>query len=211
MIQGYLSRSLGKYIIIICLALAMFLLSLPACDSQPSPPPSPPTLDLKVTEGPVYSEEDGTCYYIIDYITTGYPEPLTTTDIENGKIIEVYKEPLRIKVTCNSLGQEMTISVVAENSSGQVEASIVLECCYQELNNPPVADAGGPYEGIQGEELTFDGTGSEDSDGEIVEYAWDFADESTGTGAAPVHTYSVAGEYEIFLIVTDDDGDNRRV
>ncbi|ENO12220.1 parallel beta-helix repeat (two copies) [Thermoplasmatales archaeon SCGC AB-539-C06] len=41
-------------------------------------------------------------------------------------------------------------------------------------NNPPVADAGGPYTGVVDEPITFDGSGSFDSDGSIVGYRWDW-------------------------------------
>jgi hypothetical protein len=42
-------------------------------------------------------------------------------------------------------------------------------------NTPPVADAGGPYAGTAGSAITFDGSGSYDSDkgDQIVLYEWD--------------------------------------
>ncbi|MBA8792666.1 PKD repeat protein [Friedmanniella endophytica] len=53
---------------------------------------------------------------------------------------------------------------------------------------------------------TFDGTGSSDPDGTVASYAWDFGDQSTGTGAKPSHTYTAAGTYTVKLTVTDDQG-----
>jgi len=41
-------------------------------------------------------------------------------------------------------------------------------------NEPPIADAGGPYYGHPGENIEFDGSESNDSDGTIVNYTWDF-------------------------------------
>ncbi|MFO7999148.1 MAG: PKD domain-containing protein [Bacteroidales bacterium] len=58
-------------------------------------------------------------------------------------------------------------------------------------------------------ELTasFDASGSSDSDGSIVSYAWDFGDESIiGSGATISHTYAAAGTYEVTLTVTDNEG-----
>ncbi|EIC09471.1 PKD domain containing protein, partial [Microbacterium laevaniformans OR221] len=52
----------------------------------------------------------------------------------------------------------------------------------------------------------FDGSTSADSDGSIVSYAWDFGDQSTGTGATASHTYAAAGTYQVVLTVTDDRG-----
>jgi YD repeat-containing protein len=43
-------------------------------------------------------------------------------------------------------------------------------------NSPPGCDAGGPYAGVPGVAIVFDGTGSHDPDGVIVAYAWDFGD-----------------------------------
>jgi len=54
--------------------------------------------------------------------------------------------------------------------------------------------------------VSFDGTASFDPDGTIVGYAWDFGDGSTGSGAAPSHSYSVAGIYTARLNVTDNSG-----
>lgn len=73
-------------------------------------------------------------------------------------------------------------------------------------NQPPVADASGPYSGMVGMAVSFSGSGSRDPDGSIVSYAWDFGDGSTGSGQNPSHTYSSAGMYNVTLTVTDDAG-----
>ncbi|MFT4297059.1 MAG: PKD domain-containing protein [Micropruina sp.] len=54
--------------------------------------------------------------------------------------------------------------------------------------------------------VSFDGTGSSDSDGTVASYAWEFGDGATGTGASPQHSYAEAGSYSVKLTVTDDDG-----
>jgi len=51
----------------------------------------------------------------------------------------------------------------------------------------------------------FDASGSSDSDGDIVGYAWDFGDGNGGSGPNTGHTYGVAGTYNVLLTVTDDD------
>lgn len=53
--------------------------------------------------------------------------------------------------------------------------------------------------------VSFDATGSNDPDGSIVSYQWDFDDGSTATGAQPTHTFA-AGTYDVTLTVTDGDG-----
>ena len=72
---------------------------------------------------------------------------------------------------------------------------------------PPVADANGPYSGITGEAISFSAAGSEDLDGEILEYRWSFDD---GTGSFfeenPSHTFTDPDTYTVSLTVTDNDG-----
>ena len=71
---------------------------------------------------------------------------------------------------------------------------------------PPVADAGGPYSGMTGMAIQFDGSGSTDPDGTIASYDWDFGDGNGTSGATPVHTYAAAGSYTATLTVTDGTG-----
>ena len=75
-----------------------------------------------------------------------------------------------------------------------------------EGNQPPQADAGPPVVGTSGVAVAFDASGSSDPDGTIDTYAWDFGDNSTGTGATPSHTYAAAGDYTVIVTVTDDAG-----
>mgnify|MGYP001765809233 CR=1 FL=1 len=82
----------------------------------------------------------------------------------------------------------------------------VFEPVVMALNKPPTANAGPDQEVLVGETVTFDGRMSSDPDGTISEYAWDFGEDTTGTGMAASHIYSTAGTYTVTLTVTDDDG-----
>ncbi len=62
--------------------------------------------------------------------------------------------------------------------------------------------------------VTTDGSTSSDTDGSIVNYAWDFGDGWTTAGVdqkTASHTYATAGTKTITLKVTDDDGDTDTV
>lgn len=74
-------------------------------------------------------------------------------------------------------------------------------------NNPPVADAGGPYNAAPDEPVTFDGSNSYDPDGEIKFYRWNFGDGTSEILAEkPVHIYRNPGEYTVTLTVIDSLG-----
>jgi uncharacterized repeat protein (TIGR02543 family) len=74
-------------------------------------------------------------------------------------------------------------------------------------NKPPVANlsAGEPYIGFVNEEIEFNGSFSYDLDGKIVEYTWDFGDETNADGETITHIYSSPGEYIVILKVKDND------
>lgn len=92
-------------------------------------------------------------------------------------------------------------------SFGTTESVII---CVPEggtpINTPPVAEANGPYNGVENASITFSSAGSNDSDGSITSYLWDFGDGVTSSLANPTHTYTNQGTYTVSLTVTDDDG-----
>lgn len=79
------------------------------------------------------------------------------------------------------------------------------------INIPPVANAGGPYLSAVDTDILFDGTGSSDPDSDPLTYAWDFADNGTGTGATPTYSYAAAGIYNVCLTVNDGTVDSDSV
>ena len=76
-------------------------------------------------------------------------------------------------------------------------------------NAAPIADAGGPYSGEAGTTvIQFNGSGSSDSDGDALTFAWDFGDGSTATGAMPTHIYVTADDFQVTLVVNDSQTDS---
>lgn len=55
------------------------------------------------------------------------------------------------------------------------------------------------------ESITFTDT-SQDADGEIVSWVWNFGDGATATEPQAEHTYTIAGTYTVALMVKDDRG-----
>jgi len=75
------------------------------------------------------------------------------------------------------------------------------------LNQAPVASfTATPTSGVAPLLVSFNASGSYDSDGSITSYAWDFKDGNTGSGQTVSHTFASAGSYNVTLTVTDDKG-----
>lgn len=77
-----------------------------------------------------------------------------------------------------------------------------------ETNHPPFAHVGGPYYGLINHPITFDASQSNDTDGFIVNYSWNFGDgtiESTNQ-VFITHTYLQIGNYTVVFTVTDNKG-----
>ncbi len=79
-----------------------------------------------------------------------------------------------------------------------------------DTNLSPVANAGSPYTGIEGQAITLNGNGSTDSDGSIDLYQWDVNNdgsyELSSTSSTQGYTYTSQGTYTIKLKVTDNLG-----
>jgi len=55
--------------------------------------------------------------------------------------------------------------------------------------------------------VLFDGSSSRDPDGSIVSYQWVFGDGFSGSGVTKAHTYAAPGEYEVTLMIFDNEED----
>lgn len=89
-----------------------------------------------------------------------------------------------------------------------VTGNITVTAFFNLLSNqPPVANAGGPYFGRKNFVVNFSGENSFDPDGTIVSYEWDFGDGTPHAfGMNVSHTYYVGGALDLVLNVTDDNG-----
>jgi PKD repeat protein len=75
------------------------------------------------------------------------------------------------------------------------------------LNSPPVASfTCNPPSGGAPLSVSFNASGSYDTDGNIVSYQWSFGDGSSGSEAELTHTYQNAGSFVAKLTVTDNQG-----
>jgi PKD repeat protein len=99
-------------------------------------------------------------------------------------------------------GDTFTVTLTVSDGKGSSD-SASLFVIIAEVNDFPKADVGGFYSGIINQEITFDGTGSSDPDGDSLSYFWDFGDGSEGTGAITTHSYTSTGSLTMSLTVSD--------
>jgi len=96
-----------------------------------------------------------------------------------------------VTVTCTADGRRVT-ETLGVDVLGNVE---------------PVADfTWRPLVPRVGRPVAFDGNASQDEDGAIAAWSWDFDDGNTSTDPNPIHEYASPGIYQVTLTVTDDSG-----
>ena len=101
-----------------------------------------------------------------------------------------------------------TAGLTITDSDGDSDTQTTTITVTEVPNSPPAASIGSSgSSGIVPFGVTFDGSGSSDTDGSIVGYSWDFGDGSpAASGVTASHTYATPGTYTATLTVTDDDG-----
>lgn len=98
-----------------------------------------------------------------------------------------------------------TVVLVVQDNSGN-RGSTSQTVSVTEGDSPTASFVYSPANPAENETIYFNASESEDEDGTIVSFDWDFGDGTTGTGETVTHQYGDSGTYTVLLKVTDDDG-----
>lgn len=109
-------------------------------------------------------------------------------------------------------GGKYTVSLTVTDAHGAIDIetkAAFINICPSGI--PPIANPNGPYSGIEGEQIIFDASGSNDSDGRIILFEWDIDNDGIfdtwNSFPTLAFTYSQHGTYTIKLKVMDNCGD----
>ena len=145
----------------------------------------------------------------------GLADPLAYSfDCNNDQTFEV--QGSNNFVTCTftetNTGDNVVNVQVNDGDGGIANSSVSVNVAEPPVvveNVAPTANAGDNQTVNEGDTVTLDGSGSADADGQIVNYRWEFGDDTALEGPTPVqtHVYPDNGPFTARLIVTDDKGD----
>jgi len=162
-------------------------------------------------------DEDVNVEYFRIYITKNEieqnPIDVSGVSVPKGGTVQIADVPLSlqegdtvfVKITTKS-GYVMTKSL---NLAPKVTSTLSPPPTTPPANQPPNADADGPYSGNRTETITLDGIGSTDPDGTIDNYAWEV--DALEVYSGPNATYNLdlsgysLGDHPVTLTVTDND------
>ena len=160
-----------------------------------------------------YPKADAGGPYIVNVGETLQLDGSGSTDPNDNVIMEIiwdiYNDGtwdvtgVKPKVKFNTVGTyEIRLRVVNSHALYDEDVTTVT---VTNVNNPPIADAGGPYSGLIGENIQLDGSGSYDPDGNTISYEWDVDGDGTYDlqGRIVNVTYYKTGTFNVILKVSD--------
>ncbi len=162
-----------------------------------------PQMDVAAPGVSVYSTYPGNSYATMDGTSMATPHATGVCALiwSTGSYTTASAVRTRLTSTCTDIG-----AAGFDNSFGNGLINADAATAGGGGNQPPVANANGPYSGTAGTAISFSSAGSSDPDGSIASYAWSFGDGGTSTLANPTHAYAAAGTYSVSLTVTDNVG-----
>ncbi len=187
----------------LCLLIVMAssFIALIGCDEDNGTTGNGPTV-TSITPALVYPGQTnvrgtitGTGFVGIGAVDLGPDIQILKTNLISNTEITV-----RFTVGPNAAPGPRMITVTTFSGQGQLNGVFSIA----ENRAPQASFSADPPSGGRGVEITFDASASEDADGTIQLYEWDFGDGGKGEGKITSHRYDAAGNFTVTLTVTDD-------
>ncbi len=168
-------------------------------------PPKPPIVRYEASPMDVYTLRK----VFFDASNTTDPD----SDIKNLKFIwdfgdaepkYITRENTTFHIFRTAGNYQVTLTVEDETGTNASKSNIKINV----MNNPPIAKITEIKNAKAGKSIQVSGAKSDDRDGKIVLYIWDFGDGKTNTSIEEqvTHTWKEAGTYTIELTVQDNNG-----
>jgi hypothetical protein len=166
-----------------------------------------PTIELKIYEGPTFSPADSVCYYKLEAVVTGVPNPVVafSKDDSNGAWGSE-----KVQVNLHA-GESYTLKATATNSEGQATVSKNLAYgCAEAQNKVPVVGEITISNPSPVTDTTYAvSVAASDPDADTLTYKWSVSSGALANSIinpANWKTPAAAGECTINLSVTDGKG-----
>jgi PKD repeat protein len=166
--------------------------SAPQITSGPTAAPNPANVGQSVAFSVAVSDADN--------------DPLTYTwDFKDGSPAGSGASPAHTYSATGTYAVTVTVSDGQGHTTAPATVSVTINPAGTN-SGPQITSAPGatPNPATAGQSVAFSVAAS-DADNDPLTYTWDFKDGSpAGSGAAPTHTFAVAGTYAVTVVVSDD-------
>ena len=179
--------------------------TITASQSEPPPPPTPtpPTVVISssnaVGVAPFTVQFDGSGSTSAQPPITSYSWAFGDGGSAKGAVVSH---------TFTAAGTYNTTLTVTDSAAmtNQKSTPVIISTPVPVNQKPVSFFAATPLSGNAPLNVSFNGSGSKDSDGSIKDYTWSFGNGATANGVSVMHTYTEVGDYTVSLKVTDDKG-----
>jgi PKD repeat protein len=138
-----------------------------------------------------FTGTDNKVYFTVTDNSASYPATLSSFEVIDNVNMTQSAASIPTPISVDATSKTITMNFVPTGS----------------YNQPPVASlTSSASSGTAPLAITFNGSGSTDSDGTIASYSWSFGDGTSATGASVSKTFNTTGSYTVTLTVSDDDG-----
>ena len=175
--------------------------------AETTDPKEAPTIELKIYEGPTFSAADNVCYYRIEAVVTGNPNPTLQFSKDDSDGVWGSK---KVQINLHA-GESYTLKATATNSEGSATVSKNLAYgCAEGANKAPILEEIRMLDPNPETNTTYDISAVvTDPDDDLLTYNWSVdAGTLTSSITNPTNwkTPAAAGEYTISVFVSDGNG-----